>query len=107
MNKFMRVRLSIWFVLALAMMVGVTIVVINTFDRLDTQGKWVTHSRTVVNLINDVRIAATDINSSERDYVITGQLSRLDDYFSAIATITQNTDALVKLVEDNPMQHQR
>jgi len=107
MNKFLRVRLSVWFALALTVMVGVTIVVINTFERLDAQGKWVLHSRGVVNLINDIRIAADDINSSERDYVITGQLSTLDDYFSAIATISQKTDDLVKLVEDNPTQHQR
>src|SRR5271170_6380470 len=107
MKKFMKIRLSTWFVLALAMMMGVTIVVINTFERLDAQGKMVLHSRNTVNTINDVRIAAADINSNERDYVITGQISRPNDYFSAIAIMSQKSDDLAKLVEDSPIQHQQ
>jgi CHASE3 domain sensor protein len=107
MKKFMKIRLSTWFVLALAMMMGVTVVVIKTFERLDAQGKVVLHSRNTANTINDVQIAASDINSSERDYVITGQFSRPNDYVSAIAIISQKSADLVKLVEDNPIQHQR
>src|SRR5271156_4413078 len=107
MNKFMKIRLSTWFVLAVVTMVGVTVVVFSKFERLDAQGKGVLRSRTVVNVINDIRSAAMDIESGERGYVITGEITTLDAYYPAIATALEKSDELKKLVEDNPIQLQR
>jgi PAS domain S-box-containing protein len=68
---------------------------------------WITHTQTVITESDRLLITALDAETGVRGYVITGDEDFLQPYDEAVEAFPKKAQDLNKLVEDNPVQHQR
>ncbi len=94
----------LWFALAILLLMADVILVYRSFTQFDSQKNLVTHTYQVINLMEDVVSGLKDVQSSQRGYVITGQLDYLTPYSVAVPKVTDNLQKLQILVNDNPAQ---
>ena len=70
-------------------------------------GDWARHTVRVLEQIAVLRLTATEAESAQRGYVLTGDPAYLKPYDKAVATLPRELDELRKLTEDNPAQQAR
>lgn len=105
-NSFHR-ALAAWFTLAITVVLGVATLVYFSFTQSVALDAWVLHTRDVIDMVDDVSIVVSDIESGSRGYVITGNTAFLEPYGIAKARIGQLTEKLENTVHDNPIQIKR
>ncbi|TLY95411.1 MAG: PAS domain S-box protein [Gammaproteobacteria bacterium] len=100
-----KVRVGFGFALACLGVVG--IVSYLSVVRLNENAARVEHTREVLGSLELLLAAATDSETAERGYVITGDESYLEPYREAAAVIDSQTRRLRELTADNRAQQQR
>lgn len=65
---------------------------------------WVIHSYEVLRIGRLALVNSIDLANVEQEYIQTGYLTYYDDYKTALAKLNTHSDALVKVVADNPDQ---
>jgi PAS domain S-box-containing protein len=70
-------------------------------------GDWARHTVRVLEQISILRQTATEAESAQRGYVLTGDRAYLKPYDKAVATMPRQLDELRKLTQDNPSQQAR
>ena len=100
-----KVRLGFAFALACLAVVGVVSYL--SVVRLKENAAWVEHTLEVLSSLELLLAAATDSETAERGYVITGDQSYLEPYRQAAAVIDGQTRHLRELTADNRAQQQR
>ncbi len=88
-------------------MLGVATLFYSSYAQTLALEERVVHTRDVIHLLDDVLVAASDVESGSRGYVITGNAAFIEQYATAKARIDPLTDDLERLVQDNPVQIQR
>ena len=100
-----KVRLGFTFALACLAVIGVVSYL--SVVRLKENAAWVEHTHEVLSSLELLLAAATDSETAERGYVITGDQSYLEPYRQAAAVIDGQTRHLRELTADNRAQQQR
>jgi PAS domain S-box-containing protein len=70
-------------------------------------GDWARHTVRVLEQISVLRQTATEAESAQRGYVLTGDRAYLKPYDKAVATMPRELDVLRSLTADNPSQQER
>ncbi len=92
-------------VLAIAASVGV--VSYRTTTKLDETAEWVEHTHQVLSELDSFRFQMTEAGAEERNYLLTGDETYLEQYQTAVTAVAQNIERLRKLTRDNLAQQQR
>jgi PAS domain S-box-containing protein len=100
-----KVRLG--FAFALACLAVIAVVSYLSVVRLTENAAWVEHTHEVLGSLELLLAAATDSETAERGYVITGDESYLEPYRQAAAVVDGQTRHLRELTADNRAQQQR
>jgi PAS domain S-box-containing protein len=100
-----KVRLGFGF--ALACLVVIAVVSYLSVARMDENRAAVGHTHEVLSSLELLLAAATDSETAERGYVITGDESYLDPYRQAVAVVDGETKHLRALTAGNRAQQQR
>jgi len=100
-----KVRLGFTFALACLAVIGVVSYL--SVVRLKENAAWVEHTHEVLSSLELLLAAATDSETAERGYVITGDQSYLEPYRQAAAVVDGQTRRLRELTADNRAQQQR
>jgi PAS domain S-box-containing protein len=100
---------KVWlgFAFALACLAVVGVVSYLSVVRLKENAAWVEHTHEVLSSLELLLAAATDSETAERGYVITGYESYLEPYRQAAAVVDSQTRRLRELTADNRAQQQR
>ena len=100
-----RVRLGFAFALGCLAVIG--LVSYLAVVRLEENAAWVEHTHEVLSSLESLLGAATDSETAERGYVITGDESYLEPYRLAASVVDSETSRLRRLTADNRAQQQR
>ena len=100
-----KVRFGFAFALACLAVIGVVSYL--SVARLKENAAWVEHTHEVLSSLELLLAAATDSETAERGYVITGDQSYLEPYRQAAAVVDGQTRRLRALTADNRAQQQR
>src|SRR6266404_463752 len=100
-----KVRLGFAFALACLAVIGVVSYL--SVVRLKQNAAWVEHTHQVLGSLELLLAAATDSETAERGYVITGDEEYLEPYRQAAAVIDSQMRHLRELTADNRAQQQR
>jgi PAS domain S-box-containing protein len=95
------------FAFALACLGVVAVVSYLSVVRLNESAAWVAHTHEVITRLESLLAAATDSETAERGYVITGDESYLEHYQQSAAQIDNEARRLRQLCADNRIQTQR
>lgn len=90
--------------LLLAVLLGLTY---RNTQRLVEAGRWVQHSQSVIDELEALVGSLKDAESSQRGYLLTGDITDLAPYESALATVGPRLTRLMHLTADNPSQQAR
>jgi len=90
---------------------GVFLLVIGVFsyvsvNRIDNTTHWVDHTYQVITTVNQVTITLLNAETGQRGYIITGDVSYLEPYNGAQASLDSEIKTLRDLTSDNPTQQQ-
>jgi PAS domain S-box-containing protein len=72
--------------------------------QMNDDERLVNHSQNVRNALENILSLATDAETGQRGYIITGEATYLEPYNAAIATINERIKLLEQLTRDNPVQ---
>jgi PAS domain S-box-containing protein len=72
--------------------------------QMNDDERLVTHSQNVRNALENILSLATDAETGQRGYIITGEPTYLEPYNAAIASINERIKLLEQLTRDNPAQ---
>src|SRR5580700_2659060 len=100
-----KIRLGFAFALACLALVGVVSYL--GVVRLNQNAAWVGHTHEVLGSLESLLAAATDSETAERGYVITGDDSYLEPYRQAAAIVDAQARRVRELTADNRAQQQR
>jgi PAS domain S-box-containing protein len=95
------------FLLALACLAVIGIASYLSLVRLNANSARVQRTDEVLGRLEALMSAATDAETAERGYVITGDESYLEPYRQGIGAIEQQERSLRQLITDSPVQRQR
>ncbi|MDB6090388.1 MAG: hybrid sensor histidine kinase/response regulator [Gammaproteobacteria bacterium] len=95
------------FAVALACLAVVGVVSYLSVVRLNENAAWVAHTQEVITRLESILAAATDSETAERGYVITGDESYLEPYRQSATLVDEQARRLLGLTADNPAQTQR
>jgi methyl-accepting chemotaxis protein len=90
---------------------GVFLLVIGVFsyvsvNRIDNTTHWVDHTYQVITTVNQVTITLLNAETGQRGYIITGDVSYLEPYNGAQASLDSEIKTLRNLTSDNPTEQQ-
>src|SRR5207248_1029409 len=94
------------FAIALACLGVVGVVSYFSVVRLKENAAWVTHTHEVLSRLESLLAAATDYETAERGYVITGDESYLEPYRQSAAQVNNQARRLRQLTATNRVQTQ-
>ncbi|HEV7441673.1 MAG TPA: CHASE3 domain-containing protein [Steroidobacteraceae bacterium] len=95
------------FAFALACLGVVGLVSYLSVVRLNENAAWVAHTHEVLGRLESLIAGATDSETAERGYVITGDETYLEPYQKSAALVEDQAQRLRELTADNPAQTQR
>ncbi|HEY3730730.1 MAG TPA: CHASE3 domain-containing protein, partial [Steroidobacteraceae bacterium] len=75
--------------------------------RLSASSGWVEHTQEVLQRLESLMEAATDAESAQRGYVITGDANYLEPFRESAQAIDLQAGQVRRLTADNPLQQQR
>jgi PAS domain S-box-containing protein len=73
----------------------------------DASNRWVQHTHAVLRNIQDLLLAMKNIESSTREFVLTGKESDLQTYHANVLKVDQYQEDIRSLTVDNPLQQRR
>jgi PAS domain S-box-containing protein len=100
-------KVAVGFAFALACLGVVGLVSYLSVVRLNENAAWVAHTHEVLSRLESLIAGATDSETAERGYVITGDESYLEPYQKSAALVEDQAQRLRELTADNPAQTQR
>jgi PAS domain S-box-containing protein len=100
-------KVSIGFAFALACLGVSGVISYLSVVRLNENSAWVEHTQDILDRLDLLLAAATDSETAERGYVITGDESYLEPYRQAAQTVEVQERRLRELTADNHAQQQR
>jgi PAS domain S-box-containing protein len=100
-------KVGIGFAFALACLGVSGVISYLSVVRLNENSAWVEHTQDVLDRLDLLLAAATDSETAERGYVITGDESYLEPYRQAAQTVEVQERRLRELTADNHAQQQR
>ena len=100
-------RLSLAFVVLVAILATIAVRVWQTTERFEEQSRWVTHTLEVENRTESVLANLGAIRADATVYVATGALPRAVEFESLLPRLDRDLLVLEKLVADNPEQSAR
>jgi diguanylate cyclase (GGDEF)-like protein/PAS domain S-box-containing protein len=92
---------------AILCLVVVAIVSFRGMAVSDESEVWVRHTHRVLETLQDLLLAADGVDSSAREYGLTGQASYLQSYRASKQSVEQDQATLRELTADNPTQQLR
>ncbi len=95
------------FVALLACLVSMAAISYPTLVRLREDTAWVVHSHQVIETLRLLESGATDAESDQRGFIITGSEQYLGPYQTALRTVNDALSELRRLTKDNPEQQRR
>jgi PAS domain S-box-containing protein len=100
-------KVGLGFAFALACLGIVAVVSYLSVVRLKDNAAWVAHTHEVLSRLESLIAAATDSETAERGYVITGDATYLEPYRHSAALAMDEATRLRQLTADNRAQQQR
>jgi PAS domain S-box-containing protein len=100
-------KVDVGFAFALACLGVVGVVSYLSVARLNENAGWVAHTHEVMTRLESLLAAATDSETAERGYVITGDEGYLEPYRQSAAQVDNQARRLRQLMADNPIQTKR
>ncbi|MDB6160186.1 MAG: hybrid sensor histidine kinase/response regulator [Gammaproteobacteria bacterium] len=100
-------KVAVGFAFALACLGVVGLVSYLSVVRLNENAAWVAHTHEVLSRLESLIAGATDSETAERGYVITGDETYLEPYQKSAALVEDQAQRLRELTADNPAQTQR
>ncbi len=98
------IRILAGFVVAISFLVLGGSFTYRTSEQLAISMQWITHTQEVRTTLADIFGSLAGANVAVRDYLATGELSRLEEYERLVAGERTNLVNLAGLVADNPAQ---
>jgi PAS domain S-box-containing protein len=105
--RFMQRNVQVGFAFALLCLGIVGLVSYSSVVRLNENAQRVEHTHEILNRLGLLLAAATDSETAERGYVITGDEIYLDPYRQSAQLVGTEAAQLRRLLADNPAQQQR
>lgn len=75
--------------------------------KLNEDCHWVAHTYEVITGLQNVMSLATDAETGQRGFVITGEAKYLEPHAAALPALDKAVDEVGQLTSDNPVQHAR
>ena len=95
------------FALALLILGGIGLLSFWSLTGFIETSHWVAHTHQVIEKLQDLETELTDVESSERGYVLGGQDFYLDPYYVAVKEVDRTLEDLRKLTAENARQQRR
>ena len=92
--------------LAIAIVIGNTVMAIHALDTLDASEHWVEHTYQVIDQVEMLMGSVKDAETGVRGFLITDDQAYLVPYNAATTEIPAELDAFASLTKDNPVQVQ-
>ena len=73
----------------------------------DESMQWVWHTHEVLSNIQDLLLSMESVDSSSREYVLTGKESALEPYYVSIQKVEEDREAIRNLTVDNAVQQRQ
>jgi PAS domain S-box-containing protein len=100
-------KIRVGFAVALACLGVIGVVSYLNVARLNTDTVWIERTHEVLDRLESLIAAATDSETAERGYVITGDESYLEPYQRSAQIVVTSATQLRRLTADNPVQQPR
>jgi len=97
-------KLQIAFGSAIAVLILVGAFAYYCVDVFNENNHWVNHTHEVLDKLQELRFSVKASESSSRDFVMTGEESRLESYRESVASANQYAEAVGNETQDNPVQ---
>ena len=97
-------QIQLAFAVALALLLTIGFFAYRSAEAFRAALKWEQHTQEVLRRLEDTQNLLTDVESSGRGFVITGNEDFLEPYRNVEPKIDENLTALRELVADNPKQ---
>src|SRR5258708_7452772 len=102
----LRIKLLLACGIALLILGGVSLLSYQWTLRADDDERWVTHTRMVLEKLDEVDIDAVSGEANQRGYALTGDQSFLSSYSEGLNRLRNELRELGDLTADNPRQQQ-
>jgi signal transduction histidine kinase len=99
-------KVKVWFIGALTILVGITLVSILNTRTLRKTSQWVAHTNEVISAFHETLSTLKDAETGQRGYLITGQVQYLEPYNDAVAQVGYHVRKLKKLTADDPYRQE-
>ena len=96
-----------WFFLTVTVLVVVASFVYQSMVSLIEQGRWVSHTYEVLEVLQETLAGLREVEASQRGYLLSGQPEHLAAYQSSLGKFPENAARLRGLTVDNPSQQIR
>ena len=106
MRRLLPFRVEIWLGVAFGLLIFIGVLEYMITQQVMASNRWVRHADGVLAAIEDVRGSLLRLNSSIREYGITGRDDDLADYQSASRELMGDVNAIAALTADNPLQEE-
>jgi len=73
----------------------------------DESTQWVWHTHEVLSNIQDLLLSMQSVDSSSREFVLTGKESALEPYRASVQSVEEDREAIRRLTLDNPVQQRQ
>ena len=100
-------KISIGFLLALALLLGISVIASRNTRALIETNRWVVHTHEVIAALDQVLSELRDAETGQRGYLITGEEPYLEPYHAAAGVVQHTIEELQQLTADNPGQQQQ
>ena len=100
-------RIALGFAILLILLILIGWTVFRNTQSLIADAQWVVHTHQVLERTASLSLMLKDAESAKRAYIITGDEAFLEPYRAASAGYAPAVDELAKLMNDNPIQHNR
>lgn len=107
MNWSIEKRLIAGLSLVFAIAASIGVVSYRTITGLSETAQWVEHTHQVLSELDVLLFQINKAEAEQRNYLLTGNDSYIEQYTIAITTANQKIDQLKRLTRDNPVQQQR
>ncbi len=100
-------KISIGFLLALALLLGISVIASRNTRALIETNRWVVHTHEVIAALDQVLSELRDAETGQRGYLLTGEEPYLEPYHAAAGVVQHTVQELQQLTADNPGQQQQ
>jgi diguanylate cyclase (GGDEF)-like protein len=107
MRQFLHRKVRLAFAVAMITLMFVGAVSYRWIVRSGEVSRWTRHTDVVLTNIQDLLLAVESVESSTREFVLSGNESDLDQYRANVIKINSDREAIRYLTADNPVQQAR